>query len=62
MKPINTVAALLLPVLSGLPPARRDERGLSQSTENAILLVGAVSIATIVVTVIKGYVTANLPK
>lgn len=41
---------------------KRDERGLSQSTENAILLVGAVSIATVVVTVIKGYVSSNLPK
>ena len=47
-----------------VPPVgeKRDERGLSQSTENAILLVGAVSIATVVVTVIKGYVTSNLPK
>ena len=47
-----------------IPPVgeKRDERGLSQSTENAILLVGAVSIATVVVTVIKGYVTSNLPK
>lgn len=44
------------------PPARRDERGLSQSTENAVLLAGAVAIAIIVVTVIKGYVQKNLPK
>lgn len=41
---------------------RRDERGLSQSTENAILLAGAVLIATLVVTAITAFVQANLPK
>lgn len=40
----------------------RDERGLSQSSENAILLAGAVAVALIVVTVITNYVTAKLPK
>jgi hypothetical protein len=43
-------------------PARRDERGLSQSAENAILLAGAVSVALIVVTVITAYVRAKLPR
>lgn len=43
-------------------PKRRDERGLSQSTENAILLAGAVSIATVVVVLITAYVRRNLPK
>lgn len=43
-------------------PRTRDERGLSQSSENAILLAGAVSVAIIVVTVITGYVRAKLPK
>ena len=64
MKHINTVASVVLPMISGIPSLveKRDERGLSQSTENAILLVGAVSIATVVVTVIKGYVSSNLPK
>ena len=64
MKHVNTVASLVLPMMAGIPPVgeKRAERGLSQSTENAILLVGAVSIATVVVTVIKGYVTSNLPK
>ncbi|MFV0428366.1 MAG: hypothetical protein ACK5KO_02905 [Arachnia sp.] len=43
-------------------PARAlDERGLSQSTENAILLAGAVAVALIIVTVITNYVTENLP-
>ncbi|MBK7822055.1 MAG: hypothetical protein IPJ61_13560 [Tessaracoccus sp.] len=42
-------------------PAKRDERGLSQSTENAILLAGAVAVAVIIITVITSYVQANLP-
>ena len=64
MKHVNTVASVVLPMIAGIRPLleKRDERGLSQSTENAILLVGAVSIATVVVTVIKGYVSSNLPK
>lgn len=39
----------------------RDERGLSQSTENAILLAGAAAIALIIITVITQYVKSNLP-
>ena len=42
-------------------PSSRDERGLSQSTENAILLAGAVTVAGIVITVITAYVRAHLP-
>lgn len=38
-----------------------DERGLSQSTENAILLAGAVAVAVLIVTVITSYVQARLP-
>lgn len=55
--------ALLMPILAGLwpPPRRADERGLSQSTENAILLVGAVAVATIVITAVTSYVRGNLP-
>ena len=44
------------------PPPRRDERGLSQSTENAILLAGAVAVALIVVTAVAVYVSAKLPR
>ena len=39
----------------------RDERGLSQSTENAILLAGAAVIALLIITVITQYVSDNLP-
>ena len=41
-------------------PPRRDERGLSQSTENVILLVGAVAIAAIVITLVTNYVNNHL--
>ena len=50
------VAALAAPA----PP--RDERGLSQSTENAILLAGAVTVAVGVVTAITLYVRSKLPQ
>ncbi|GAA1390732.1 hypothetical protein [Luteococcus peritonei] len=51
---VGMVVSLLLP--------RRDERGLSQSTENAVLLAGAVAVATIVVVAVKAYVNRNMPK
>jgi hypothetical protein len=58
--------AMLTSVLGALlalaGPPRRDERGLSQSAETAILLAGAVVVAGIVVTVITAFVKAKLPK
>ena len=67
---IKTVAAVvvgMLVVLVARRPARigrdvRDERGLSQSAETAILLAGAVVVAGIVVTVITAFVKSKLPK
>lgn len=44
------------------PAAARNERGLSQSAENAILLAGAVAIATAVIAAIGFYVSNNMPK
>ncbi|MBP8920323.1 MAG: hypothetical protein R2719_05890 [Micropruina sp.] len=41
------------------PPAR-DEKGLSQSTENALLLAGAVAVATIVVYAVTAYVNGKM--
>jgi len=41
---------------------QRNERGLSQSTENAVLLAGAVTVAGIVITVITAYVKNHLPE
>ena len=40
--------------------ARRDERGLSQSAETAILLAGAVTIALLVVALITAFVKTKL--
>ncbi|MDR0435975.1 MAG: hypothetical protein LBH11_04330 [Propionibacteriaceae bacterium] len=48
-----------LPTTGATP--KTDERGLSQSTENAILLAGAVAIAGIIITVITAYVRSHLP-
>ncbi|WP_185975805.1 hypothetical protein [Tessaracoccus rhinocerotis] len=42
-------------------PAAHDERGLSQSTENAILLAGAVAVAFIIVTAVTAFVQGELP-
>ena len=56
---VRTVVGLLV-LLEDV--GRRDERGLSQSAENAILLAGAVTVALIVIAAITTYVTANLPK
>ncbi len=56
-----SVERLLHLVLGTLAsPPDRDERGLSQSTENVILLVGAVAIAAIVISVVTGYVNSHL--
>ncbi len=44
----------------GLSPCRTDERGLSQSTENVILLVGAVAVAVIVIRIVTDFVNNNL--
>jgi len=43
-------------------PGSRNQRGLSQSAENAILLAGAVAVALVVVTTITAYVSGRLPK
>ena len=41
-------------------PRPRDERGLSQSAETAIIIAGAVAIATVVVALITTYVRTKL--
>jgi len=42
-------------------PRHRDERGLSQSAENAILIAGAVAIAVAIVAAIRAFVLSRLP-
>lgn len=56
--PIAQLTHLIAHLLAG---ARSTQRGLSQSTENAILLAGAATIAMIIVSAITVYVTDNLP-
>lgn len=58
---INALIGLIHLVLVPPPERSRDERGLSQSTENAILLAGAVAIAGVIIFVILGFVEDNLP-
>ena len=52
------VSLLTLPKKS--PP--RDERGLSQSAETAIIVAGAVAIALVVVALIRAFVVSELGK
>ncbi len=60
---IKRCGLLLLGLLALLnAPQRRDQRGLSQSAENAILLAGAVAVATVVISVITIYVRTHLPR
>lgn len=60
MKTLHVLLAVWLQ-LTHVSSVERNERGLSQSTENAILLAGAVTVAVLIVTVITAYVKARLP-
>ncbi|MGO1385615.1 MAG: hypothetical protein ACTHWA_09975 [Arachnia sp.] len=60
MKPIQIAVAVWWQLTHPLP-VEKDERGLSQSTENAILLAGAVAVAVLIVGVITAYVSDRLP-
>lgn len=58
-----SLTAVVLGTLLALTSSqRRDERGLSQSAETAILLAGAVAVATTIVIGITAFVKAKLPK
>lgn len=58
---MNIIHSLVALWVQARTPRTRDQRGLSQSTENAILLAGAVAVAIIIITVITTYVRDNLP-
>ena len=62
MKLGERLAALvgILTLLKDPPP--RDERGLSQSAETAIIVAGAVAIALVVVALVTAFVRAELGK
>lgn len=59
---IGLLLTLMVVRQTALVTRRRDERGLSQSTENAILLAGAVAVAALVISVITAYVQSRLPR
>jgi branched-subunit amino acid transport protein len=58
---LKQITAALVGTLVFLRLQERDERGLTQSTENAILLAGAVTVAIAVITAITAYVKSHLP-
>ncbi len=47
-------------IVATLQAPRRDDRGLSQSTENALLVAGAVAVALLIVTAVTAFVTGKL--
>jgi ABC-type sulfate transport system permease component len=63
IRPIHQLLGLLVTATALLRSVgRRDERGLSQSTENAILLAGAVTVAGLVIAAVTAYVQSRLPQ
>ncbi|MGA4507044.1 hypothetical protein ACQB6R_04920 [Propionibacteriaceae bacterium G1746] len=56
------LTGLLISLILMPAPRRHRDRGLSQSTENAILLAGAVAVAGIVIAVVTAYVQSKLPR
>lgn len=58
---VMAIASLPASLRAGAVP-KRNERGLSQSTENAILLAGAVAVAGIVIAAITTYVQGKMPQ
>lgn len=61
-RPLHTALGFLITVLVADPRRDRDEHGLSQSTENAVLLAGAVAVAGLVIAAITSFVQSRLPK
>jgi protein-S-isoprenylcysteine O-methyltransferase Ste14 len=55
-------ASLLGLVLLVRDRTTRDERGLSQSAEGAILMGAAVAVALIIAVFLKSYVESHLPR
>ena len=58
---LKQITAAVIGTLVFLRHHDRDDRGLTQSTENAILLAGAVTVALAVITAITAYVKSHLP-
>ena len=56
---VANLVGLLMLVRGG---ASRDERGLNQSAEGAILMGAAVAVALIIAVFLKAYVESHLPR
>lgn len=59
---MKLVHLLVGSVLAGAGSVRKDERGLSQSTEVALLTGAVVLIVAIIVAAVTAYVNAKLPR
>ena len=57
---LERIMTLVVGTLVAPAPAPRDERGLSQSTENAILLAGAAVVALLIVAAVTTFVQGKL--
>ena len=60
MSPKQLAATLVGMLVFLNDPRNRDERGLSQSAETAILIAGAVTVALVVVGLVTAYVRTKM--
>jgi hypothetical protein len=60
MSPKQLAATLVGMLVFLKDPRNRDERGLSQSAETAILIAGAVTVALVVVGLVTAYVRTKM--
>ena len=62
MNPKQLTAAIVGMLVLLKNPQARNERGLSQSAETAIIIAGAVAIATVIVALVTNFVQTELAK
>ena len=62
MNPRQLATTILGMLVQLKDPQARDERGLSQSAETAIIIAGAVAIATVIVALVTAFVQSQLAK
>ena len=62
MNPKQLTSAIVGMLVLLKNPQARDERGLSQSAETAIIIAGAVAIATVIVALVTAFVQSQLAK
>jgi hypothetical protein len=62
MNPKQVATTILGMLVLLKDPQARNQRGLSQSAETAIIIAGAVAIATVIVALVTAFVQAELAK